>query len=47
MLIESKDGGLNAIAKNMMYPAYSLTVVITWTWLGEYFSESVSASGER
>ena len=44
-IVEAKViGWPQAIAKNLPYPMYSLTVAFTWSALGEYFSQSVSGT---
>lgn len=41
-LIESKDGWLQAIFTNMIYPAYVMSVTFCWTKVGEYYTDSVN-----
>lgn len=41
-LIESKDGWLQAIGTNMVYPAYCLCLTLCWATIGDYYTDSVS-----
>lgn len=43
ILIESEeDGWINAIAKSFFYPTYCALIMISWSFIGEKFTESVS-----
>lgn len=42
ILIESKDGWFEAIARSITYPSYFMCILVVWTYLGEYFTDSVS-----
>lgn len=42
ILIESKDGWFEAIARSITYPSYFMGILVIWTYLGEYFTDTVS-----
>lgn len=43
-LLELDDGVFQAVAKNITYPLYVLTIFLAWAWIAELYTDSVSLS---